>query len=450
MPSGCAFGVAKRQEYQDWSYGSSVVSSTPALRRVRRGLGGNVATDAPGRADPSTTAAFAWESDEATLASEIAWGPGVVPSLWPASNRTSGVTWLTPAGLLHGMGPTRMHEVYLCGLEPATTYGYRVGGGPAGAETWSEVFTFTTTPSDPSTPVTLAINGDSRGEANDAWRLLQTRLSTLSPTLALFNGDAIGSGQDQTGWTQWLDHASADAEGHPLTLASQLTLTAHGNHDAHSSLYFGHMTLPQDVTAYPKYAELFYSVDIGPVHAIVIDDAWVVNTTGDPKYAKILGDWLEADLVRAEKNRAKVPWIVATHHHAEYSSSTHGKDADVLRGRAFFTPIWDAHHVNLLVVSHDHDYERTKPLTGPAASPTIHASSAEGTVYVVCAGAGAPAYKAGTSAFTETSHAYGSAAGGAVGLYAIVEATATELSVHAHELRADGSDPVIDQFALTK
>jgi hypothetical protein len=129
MPSGCAFGVAKRPEYQDWSYGSSVVSSTPALRRVRRGLGGNVAPDAPGRADPSTTAAFAWESDEATLASEIAWGPGVDPSLWPANNRASGVTWLAPAGLLHGMGPTRMHEGYLCGLEPATTYGYRVGVG---------------------------------------------------------------------------------------------------------------------------------------------------------------------------------------------------------------------------------------------------------------------------------------------------------------------------------
>ena len=57
-----------------------------------------------------------------------------------------------------------MHEAYVCGLAPATTYYYRVGGGPAGDEVWSDVYCFTTTPSDPAAPVTIGVTGDSRGQ----------------------------------------------------------------------------------------------------------------------------------------------------------------------------------------------------------------------------------------------------------------------------------------------
>ena len=38
----------------------------------------------------------------------------------------------TPEGTLNGMGDERMHEAYVCGLKPATTYYYRVGGGAPG------------------------------------------------------------------------------------------------------------------------------------------------------------------------------------------------------------------------------------------------------------------------------------------------------------------------------
>jgi hypothetical protein len=448
QPEGCGFSIAGRPEYEEFSPGKSETAAEPNIRRVRLGLGGNVAVGAAGRADPATSAGFAWQTDEGTLASEVAWGPTPDAATWPAENRASGVTWRTPPGDINPNGSARMHEAYVCGLEPATTYYYRVGGGPAGKEVWSDVYSFTTTPKDPKTEVTIAVSGDSRGQQNDAWRLLQRQVHKLSPTVQLFNGDAIVFAQDQREWEQWLDRASADTDGTALTLAQTLTLTAHGNHDNHTALYFGNVVLPQDVATYPKYGELFYSVDVGPVHVVVLDDAWIVSPSGDTDYAKVLGDWLEADLGAAEKNRANVPWILVTHHHGEFSSSTHGTDPDVLRGRKWFVPIFDAHHVDLAILSHDHNYERSKPLTGPADKPTIQASTKDGTVYVICAGAGADGYHKGTSDFTETSHDY--VDGPAVGLYGVIKASQAKLEFEAHDLVPDGSDPVFDSFTLTK
>ncbi|MFT3766078.1 MAG: metallophosphoesterase [Minicystis sp.] len=447
-PQGCSFTIAPRAEYKDFSLAKPVNGASPNIRRVRLGLGGNVDVGAAGRADPSTTFAVAWQTDEGTLASEIQWGVGADPTQWPAENRAGGVTWLTPEGTLNAQGDERMHEVYVCGLSPATTYSYRVGGGPAGSEVWSDVHTFTTTPKAGAATVKIGITGDSRGQQDDAWRILQRRMSTMGLALQLFSGDMINLAPDQGEWEKWLDSAWRDDDQKLLTLGQLLTLAAHGNHDNHTALFYGNLVLPQDNTKYPKYGELFFSVDVGPVHVVVIDDAWVVTPSGDVDYKGIFKGWLTADLDAASKNRATVPWIVAMHHHPEYSSSLHGNDQDVLRGREFFGPIWDKYHVDLVVSGHDHNYERSKPLTGPTDSPTVHSAFADGTVYLVCAGAGADSYSAGNSTFTQSSHDYKN--GGAIGLYGVLTADATSLKLDAHELRADGSDPVFDSFTIDK
>lgn len=448
-PAGCGFEVASRPEYEGYAEGTPVTAAQPNIRRVRLGLGGNVAVGSAGRADPSTSIAFAWQTDDGTLASEVTWGPSPDPATWLAENRQNGATWLTPPGLFKSNGPARMHEAYLCGLTPGTTYYYRVGGGPTGSEVWSDVYSFTTTPG-PDSEVTIAAVGDSRslGGASNTWQLLQRRLHSIGPNVQIFSGDVTTMPHDQVEWEGWLDKAWKDTDGSPLTLAQTLTLAAHGNHDGHSTIYYANLTLPQDVKAYPDYSELFYSVDIGPVHVVVFDDAWVVAQDYDPAYAKVFGDWLEADLAAANKNRGSVPWIIATHHRAEFSSSTHGEDPDVLRGRAFLMPYWNKHKVDLLMVSHDHNYERSKPLSGAPEAPTIHDNYSDGTVYVVCAGAGAPAYGKGTSDFTETSHDYKEAP--ALGLYSVIRATKAELKLSAYELRADGTDPEIDTFTISK
>jgi hypothetical protein len=447
-PKGCGFQIAPRPEYKSFEAGSGKSAAAPNIRRVRLGLGGNVQPGAAGHADPSTSAGFAWQTDDGTTASEVAWGADPDPTKWDAANRVSGVTWLTPRGDLNGVEDERMHEAYVCGLKPATSYYYRVGGGASGSEAWSDVYAFATTPSDAGAKITIGLTGDSRGEQNNAWQILQQHMFTAGVTLQMFSGDMINLAPDQGEWEQWLDSAWKDSNGKYLTLAQTLMLSAHGNHDNHTSLFFGNMVLPQDLTAYPKYGELFFSADVGAAHLVVVDDAFIVNPDGDADYKPALDTWLNADLAAANQNRAKVPWIVVMHHHPEFSSSLHGKDVDVLRGRNYFVPIWDKYHVDLAIAGHDHDYERSKPLTGPADSPTVHASFADGTVYLVCAGSGADGYGAATSNFSEISHDYKN--GGALGLYSILTVDKTSLVLEAHELRGDASDPVFDTMTITK
>jgi acid phosphatase type 7 len=355
------------------------------------------------------------------------------------------VTWKTPEGSIAGNGDVRMHEAYLCGLEPGTTYGYRVGGGAAGSEVWSEVRSFTTVPV-AGAEIKIAVAGDSRGEQQDAWRILQQRILSEGVALQLFSGDMTDLASNQGEWERWLDSAEMDKNGAPSALSQLLTVSAHGNHDNHGTLFFANMVMPQDVGHYPQYTELFYSFDAGPVHIVVLDDGYIGHPDAD--YMSVIGQWLEDDLTAAAARRATVPWSLVMHHHPPFSSSNHGKDADVMRIREYVVPIYDKHHVDLVVSGHDHNYERSKPLTGPATAPVVKSSAAEGTTYLVCAGAGAEPYSPGTSSFTDVSHGYNT--GGALGVYAILTATATSLEIRSYDLTADGSGAPFDHVTLTK
>ncbi len=452
QPEGCGFEVATRLEYPEYQKGTPVVSAAPDIRRVRLGLGGNVDVGAPGRADPATSAGFGWQTDAGTLASDVQWGKTADPTTWPGENRRTGVTFISPEGTLAPQGDDRLHEAYVCGLDPATTYYYRVGGGPAGKEVWSDVYAFTTTPKDPAAEVTLGISGDSRGQGNDAWRLIQNRMMKKGVTAQLFSGDMINFAPDQSEWHKWLDLAWKDSNGDLSSLGQILTLATHGNHENHTVHFYSSLILPQDIKTYSKYTELFYSVDIGPVHVVIVDDFWITFPSGDPEYAPMLKAWLDKDLTAANTNRANVPWIVVSHHHGEFSSSSHGTDKDVLRGREFFVPIWDKYHVDFAALGHDHNYERSKPVSGPLTGdtldPVVQPTPDKGTIYMVCAGAGADSYGNGTSAWTETSRSFDNKT--VFGFYSFVKANKTTFTLEAHELTADASDPIIDTLTITK
>jgi hypothetical protein len=443
LAKGCEFSIAPRMEYLAFGPGQAQSADVPNIRRVRLGLGGNVAVGAPGRADPAHTIAVAWETDEGTLASDVAFGKTPDPASWAPTDRASGVTWQTPPGKIGSGMAERVHEAYVCGLTPDTTYYYRVGGG-SGAGVWSDVYSFHTTPVDPATTVQIAITGDSRGEGANAWQLVEERIMKKGPTLQLFSGDMAVLASDQNEWEKWLDVGGKDTAGKPSALSQVLTLSTHGNHENHGTLFFSSVTLPQD-PKYPDYAELFYSVDVGPAHIVVIDDYFLGNTP-NPAYQTALAAWLEDDLTAADKNRAAVPWVIVNHHHHEYSASTHGTDKDVLAVRSFLVPIWDKHHVDLSVTGHDHNYERTKPLTGPADAPTVHDANKDGTVYVVCAGTGADAYSAGMQPWLAMSHDYKQA----IGVYGMLTVTKDKLTVDGYLMTAAGDDPSIDHYEMTK
>src|SRR5262245_24309602 len=81
-PKGCAFSIAGRSEYKDFKKSTDVTKPDPKIRRVRIGLGGKQDHGVSGHADPSTSAGFAWQTDDGTLVSDVAWGKDPDPKNW--------------------------------------------------------------------------------------------------------------------------------------------------------------------------------------------------------------------------------------------------------------------------------------------------------------------------------------------------------------------------------
>ena len=69
-------------------------------------------------------------------------------------------------------------------------------------------------------------------------------------------------------------------------------------------------------------------------------------------------------------------WKFVMFHHPVYAS--HPKRESPALGEAW-VPVFDKHHVDLVLQGHDHAYLRTYPLRGPAGAATAD----QGTTYVV-------------------------------------------------------------------
>ena len=414
--------------------------------RVRLGLGGGTDSSAKGYADPSRSVVVTWESIAPDPNAKVRLGKN------PAQldDVRSGYTWTTPPPMT-GLGtndpPASLHEVHLCGLEPGTTYTYQVGGGAAGQELWSAPQTFTTAPA--TGPVRIGVSGDSR-DSKDVFAMVQRRMATAPVNLQIFTGDVVVFGTSDAQYTQWLDAIWRDpmAQGKFLTLGQQLMVMLPGNHDASSPQFFGNFALPGT----GDFAEAFGSFDVGPVHFLFWDDQRLAL---DPQSAasKAILDFIKADLGRANAKRAQVPFVVMAEHRGPFSTSNHQGDSDLVRVRDLVAPLAEMGKVDLFLSGHDHEYERSKPLTGPAANPTVQPAGM-GTVYVIAAGAGANAYGIGGTpvAYREKNVAFGSSTP-YVGVYLLMDASGTTLDVKAYGMKASASNPmgddVIDQFTLT-
>jgi acid phosphatase type 7 len=408
--------------------------------RVRVGLGGATTKGQPGYADPTTTAAFTWETAESDHAAKVRMGtaPGALTQV------STGYTWTALASI--GNQPSYFHEVHVCGLTPGTTYFYQVGGGPTGAEVWSATQSFTTMPS--SGAITLGLFGDAR-DASSTWQAVHVRMKNAGITMSLVSGDVVDSAGLESLYVTWLDAIWQDPSNAAefLTLGQQYILPINGNHENDLTMSFANWAIPGD----GPYAETYASFDLGNTHFMMIDDEHIgLDPTSAETAAQL--KWVDQDLSAAAADRANHPFIVVIGHRCMFSSSTHGTDPDVLAARGALVPLYDKYSVDLVVNGHDHDYERSNPLHAgnpPSGAPVV----GTGTTYVVSAGAGADAYPTGTAQpFTQTSVAYGSGTN-YLGSYSLLQLQGNTIQLTAYGLKASSTtvadDDVIDSLTLS-
>ena len=339
--------------------------------------------------DPATTMTIMWRTEPGVEESLVEYG------LTPEYGQEASGTCFSYTALRQEIV---WHVVELTDLSPNTTYHYHCGAPGY----WSDDYTFTTAPlsDDFRDSFNFAVFGDSRGGYSINGQILEA-VKERGVRFAIFVGD-FTNGAGQYEYDLWFKGAGD-------SLASLPFMPVHGNHEMMRETYFEQFALPGN--------EMWFSYDYGPIHFVHL-----LSHTED--YALKQRGWLLEDLKGATQ-----PWKIVVAHHPAYSAGGgHGCTDFVLD---HWVDLFDRFHVDLYFCGHDHNYERTWPIKGGRID-------AEGTVYVVTGGAGAPLVEAGRDWWTAVSES--------VYHYCIVDVQPSLLRVTA--FRLDGT--VLDRFTLKR
>jgi hypothetical protein len=253
--------------------------------------------------------------------------------------------------------PTDFHEVTVTGLEPRSSYDYRVEIGDVTADG-----SITTAPPPGDGPVRFLVVGDNRTDAQ-AHAAVVARMREHPGDFVMNTGDMVASGADPEDWQQFFD---AERE---LLMDTPL-FPAMGNHE----LYRFGVGLPGFLryTRVPDThdsEETYYAFDWGPVRVLMLDsnDDWSDTESAQRR-------WLVQRLEEAGSDDTVAHLIVALHH-GPMSSNHHGGHPDMLSTGVVH--LFRRHGVALVLSGHDHGYER---------------GDWNGVKYIVTGGGGAPLY----------------------------------------------------------
>ena len=340
--------------------------------------------------------------------------------------------------------PGAMGEVRLEGLQPGTTYMYRVVlddvDGP-----WRH---FTAAPAG-GDAVRFTVYADS--QSNPAFfEKLCDRMAAVRPDLGVEVGDLMGSGSVLSQWV--------DEHWWPMrNLADHVpTYVAPGNHD-----YGGFDNGP--VPPFEQYMdhptgssgnEYWYSFVYGPARFICLDPNQVDGPLGQripPDGAQY--QWLVKQLEEAARQQQ---WIFVFLHQPPYSECWGGGYYDgEPHLRQELVPLLEKHKVDMVFSGHTHDYERGLP--HPPYDPQT--GTGNEVTYIINGGAGGhldnhkyrdwpqldlPDHQADPKSNEPDGGRYYQHH------FVLVEVSGKQLHCTVHAMKADGTYlGVLDQFGLT-
>jgi acid phosphatase type 7 len=263
----------------------------------------------------------------------------------------------------------RRHRVAVSGLEPDRTYRYALGDGtPGGWGPWEVV----KTAPERGRPLRFLYLGDAQTGLERWGRLLEGAVRRHpGMDFVILAGDLVDRGNERTNWDHFFLRAAPVFDRLPL-------VPCVGNHeylDVGPRLYRAFFELPDNG---PRGIDpdLAYWFEAGDACFAVLDSTLAV---WDPDAARRQADWLDETF-----SRTKARWKIAIFHHPVYPSHP-WRDMPALREH--WVPVFDKHHVDLVLQGHDHAYQRTYPLRGHlrANGPdrgTIYVISVSGDKYV--------------------------------------------------------------------
>jgi hypothetical protein len=217
-----------------------------------------------------------------------------------------------------------LHHISLTGLQPGTTYHYRL----VCEDEVTQDYQFSTFPA--SGPFTFIVYSDTQDQLPtfsqyERYKLVADRVAAeTNIAFVLHCGDAVASGNDITDWDRYFDI------GRQL-MAGTTVYPALGNHEDNADLYYETFGLPA-----------YYSFDCSSAHFTVLDsDMEFPDQTA----------WLDSDLDTGK------PWKFVSYHHPMYTSDPR-HFGGWLNLRAAWEDLLISHGVKAVWNGHCHAYER--------------------------------------------------------------------------------------------
>lgn len=368
-------------------------------------------------AAPATSMAVTWRTLEPVSGSIVEYARATDGTTF-TDQTVSIPAVMTPWPPKEGPNAT-WHSAVMTGLTPASGYVYRVGKKGS----WSEWNQFRTADDSPS-PFSFVFLGDPQNDirAHVSRVFREAYRSVPDARFWLFTGDLTTTPTEDL-WNEWFDAAGFIHSTLPSIMVP-------GNHDYGTILLAGarthnnaphrwraQFTLPEN--GLPGLEETSYVIDYQGVRFVMVNS----NTRLAEQAA-----WMDSAL-----SATPCRWNIVAFHHPVYSTAA-GRD-NVL-SREAFRPVFEKHHVDLVLQGHDHTYSRTYRLThGRIAEANEH-----GTVYVVSS-SGPKMYS-----LSEKYRPIMASMGEGLQLYQVITVDGTMLRYRA--VTAAGS--VYDSFELSK
>ena len=323
--------------------------------------------------DPSTTMAVTWRT-----ATDAA-GPYLMEWWTAADGEPAGSVAATGEPAPGGRGV--LHKAELAGLQPDTEYRYRLAGDGG---VWGEELSFRTAPATlPDAGVSFTVNGD----VGTSYMFIDVapimrRLALEPPGLHLIAGDLTYA--DLYRGTEEEEHwFSTDLA---VVASRRPVLVAWGNHEYYQGADVGidtvtrYFQLPR--TGRPNACNPFpfYSLTYAGILIVALDDS------ASPCFDRAAQEsWLDRTLA-ASATDPSIAWTVVVVHGPPFSSGCHGSEP------LNRYPAFDRYGVDLVISAHDHDYERSWPVSWDGADIRTDYAAPPYPAYLVAGVGGASTY----------------------------------------------------------
>ncbi|MDQ1381990.1 MAG: hypothetical protein QOJ71_2709, partial [Actinomycetota bacterium] len=416
MRDGVLLAMVTRPSAPRYSDNGLAASSTHVYSIRTVDSNGNVSAGTSGRS-ASTPAAGALLITRGPYLSNVSATAAVV-SWWTNLPTPGVVTWGTSSPTARSLpdpaGTVQQHSVTISGLTAGTGYQYRVGNGAALSSTAS---TFTTAAPAGTTYSFAAIGdfgGGSTGLAQNAANIAGAGtafIQTLGDNIYPSSGNP-----DPNFTTSYSDFDARFYKPFAAAIAKQAFFPANGNQE-----YYGDGAFWKNFPM-PGTNHSWYSYTWGNAHILVLDTEQPY-TVGSAQYA-----FAQADLAAHQNDK----WRIVILQRPPYNSSS--AVASSKSEQSNLVPLFQAHHVNLVLSGSSHNYERMKPMTNGVA--------ATGGITYVVSGAGGNGFNAFTiaapsyTAFREATY------------YEFLKITVSATSLKVDAVRAD-TNTVFDTTTIT-